>query len=470
MKDLLHKQLQALSGNREAIINLLRVPNRQRPEWTNLKRLFDHKEHEVNRNQGALKDKVRADGSIDKSSRIALPLEKLATRRMTEFAFAIPVRRKYTSLQGETETTSAQIALEAVYRCNRIDAENNRRGFDYFASCEMATIWYTTEQAHKLYGTPAKFKIKCKSISPRAGYELYPYFDADGDLIAFSFLYAVQEGKESKVLYFEAYTDRHRYKFRQGKDGWETLIDQPHALGKIPVAYIYRSESIYQDIENLRNELEFTLSRQGNTIAYNSAPILKVKGEISGAEHKGESQRIFRVEEGGDVAYVSWAQSSESVKAHVDTLLEMIFTVLQLPNLSSESMKKLGNIGFDARQTILADAHLKVGDEAGALVEFLEREASVVSSLLALVLPQLRSEIEDTRIEHIITPFIQNDREKEIEVRLKANGGKPLESWRESIERLGESDNPSETLRQIQEELAELSEQARQEQEFTATF
>lgn len=52
-------------------------------------------------------------------------------------------------------------------------------------------------------------------------------------------------------------------------------------------------------------------------------------------------------------------------------------------------------------------------------------------------------------MEHIITPYIQNDEKASIERRLLANGGKPIESQLESIQRFGESRNAMETLEQI---------------------
>ena len=62
--------------------------------------------------------------------------------------------------------------------------------------------------------------------------------------------------------------------------------------------------------------------------------------------------------------------------------------------------------------------------------------------------------LEEITCEHIITPYIQNDELNEINKRLKANGGRPIESQLESIIKYGNSDNPVETLRQINEDAA----------------
>ena len=131
----------------------------------------------------------------------------------------------------------------------------------------------------------------------------------------------------------------------------------------------------------------------------------------------------------------------------------------QMPDISFENMKGLGNIGFDARQTMLTDAHLKIGDEAGAWIEFLERECNVIKAFLKVFGPkEWQNDIDNIDVEHVITPFIQNDEMAEINRRMKANGGKAIESQLESIQRFGESDDAQATLEQIQKEEKTASE------------
>ena len=74
--------------------------------------------------------------------------------------------------------------------------------------------------------------------------------------------------------------------------------------------------------------------------------------------------------------------------------------------------------------------------------------------------PKWANDIDEISVEHIITPFIQNDELAEINKRMKANGGKAIESQLESIQRYGYSDDAQATLEQIQKE-EELSVQNR---------
>jgi hypothetical protein len=441
-------------GPVNVIIESLKTKSVCVPSWDKLVKDYEPKEHEIVTDTVTRKDKMKSDYSVEKASRIYLGLEKLLTRRMTEFTFAIPVKRVYHNIEDNETRQQIAKAIESIYKYARIDAENIRRGNAYYAACEICTVWYAVEKPNSLYGFRSRFKLKCKTYSPMDGVSLYPLFDERGDMLAMSLEYN-KKILDKEITYFETYTDKKHYKWKQ-ENGlfWEEVTNEPIALMKIPAIYAYRDSAIYADLSYIRKEIEYTLSRNSDVIAYNSAPILKVAGGMKGGEDKGESRRVFRVENGGDVSYVSWAQSIEALKYHVETLTNSFWSQSQMPDISFDKMKDLGNIGYDARQTLLTDAHLKVGDEAGNWLEFLDRESSIVKAFLSLMNIQWKEEIDNVDVENIITPFIQNDEKNEIEKLTTANGGKPILSQLESIKALGYSNDPEATLKQIQEEEA----------------
>ena len=124
----------------------------------------------------------------------------------------------------------------------------------------------------------------------------------------------------------------------------------------------------------------------------------------------------------------------------------------QMPDISFENMKSLGNIGYDSRKTLLMDAHLKIGEETGAWIEGFEREANVIKAFLSKMNTKWANRMEEISIEHVITPFIQEDVTTKIDTWQKANGGKPIVSQKESIRRAGISDDPDATYQEIQDE------------------
>ena len=62
-----------------------------------------------------------------------------------------------------------------------------------------------------------------------------------------------------------------------------------------------------------------------------------------------------------------------------------------------------------------------------------------------------KNEIDNVEVEHIITPFIQNDEAAMTDMLIKQNGGKAIKSQLETIREAGAKDAEA-TLKQIQEE------------------
>ena len=422
------------------------------PSWDLLLKDYEPKLHSIVNDKKGRKDKVHNDGSVDKAARIPIGLEKLLVKRMTEFTFSIPVKRVYSNANSQIQQDIIT-AIEAIYKHAHINNENIKRGIAYYACCEIFTMWYAVEKKNELYGFESDFKLKCKTFSPMDGCELYPLFDENGDMLAMSFQYKKTIGTD-ETTFFETFTEDAHYKWkRDGDNGtWTEEPQEKISILKIPGAYNYRYQPVFDGLQPLREDLEYTISRNSDIVAYNAAPVLKVSGQLIGDEIKGETRRIYRVTEGGDVSYVSWSQSVGALENHVQTLLKYFWMQSQMPDISFENMKSLGNIGYDSRRTLLTDAHLKIGEEAGNWIEFLQRESNVIKAFLKEIKKSWADEIDRISIEHIITPFIIEDEQAQLDYHMKANGGQPVESQEESIMRLGKSQNVKETIEKINEE------------------
>lgn len=453
-------------GDISETIDMLKNKSVSVPSWDNLLIDYEPTKHNILTDTTVLKDKIRSDGHIDKSARITVGLEKLHVKRKSEFTFAIPVKRVYHNLEANETRKAISKAIESIYKHVRIDSENLRRSVDLYASCEICTVWYAVKKRNTLYGFDSKYKLKCKTFSPMNGVRLYPLLNEMDDMLAMSFEYK-KTVKDKDVTFFETYTKDTHYIWKQsdGVGKWEVVLTQQTEDGdtangeeivlmKIPCIYTWRPKPVYDGLSSIRSEIEYSLSRNSNVIAYNSAPVLKIVGGIRGNEDKGEAYRVVRCDQGGDVGYVSWSQSVEALKFHVETMEKLYWAQAQIPDLSFDNMKGLGNIGFDARQTLLTDAHLAIGDEKGTWVEFLERECNVIKAFLAAMNKKFESEIDNVEVEHIITPYIQNDELAEITKRMKANGNKPIESQLESIQKYGDSSDAEKTFAMIQKESA----------------
>lgn len=432
------------------------------PLWSVLLKTYETSNHEVLTDTISLKDKENG----EKSSRIAIGLDKLLASRFNQFTFAIPVKREYNKPSNDTQTAIIS-AIEKIYENAHIDTMNFKRGIAYYAACEMFTIWYTVKRENTIYGFPCKYKLKCKTFSPMDRVCLYPIIDELDDMIAMSFEYDKKVSDTKTITIFETYTEDRHFVWEKDNQGnsWEEKTAQIKEDGtvesgeqiiinKIPGVYLWRPFPVYDGLGGIRHELEYSLSRNGNVISYNSAPIVKVKGGIIGKEKKGESSRIWRVESDGDISYVSWNQSQDAVINQTNTLLKLYWMLSQMPDISFDNMKGLGNIGYDARQTLFTEARLKIIEESGAWKECFEREFNVIKAFLKQMNQSWANEIDNITCKHIITPYVPEDENNSINVRMKANGGLPVESQLESIIKLGQSKDPISTLKEIRKDQA----------------
>lgn len=431
------------------------------PLWASeILKQYDPRKHDIN-DTTIRKDKTRTNGATEKVARVTYGLQKLSATRMTQMSFAIPVKREYNTGDDQVKKEQAK-AIEAIYQKARVDAINIKRMKAYFAACEMLTIWYPVESQNKDYGFDSKYKLRCVSYSPMdrkfsriPSAALYPVFDSYDDLIALAFEFTATEASKT-VTYFHVYTDKVVKVFKQaGASEW---IDESEnseiTIKKIPGVYIWRPLPIWEDITANVNEIEMSLSRESDILRKNSAPVLKIMGKLAGAGNPPESEvarEVYQLENGGNIDYATWTQQVEALKYYIDTLKQNMEEELQLPNLSFENVKGLGAMSGEARKTLLTDAHLKVGDESGDIIEFLSRECNVIKSFVGQMNTKWASSIMDLEVEHIITPFIQNDESAQV-TKLTQATQKPIMSQKTGIQQLGIVSNVDEELKQLQDE------------------
>lgn len=439
------------------LIEQIRKSKPEVPKWENLSKEYDTEKHKVKTDTNILKDIERDGGQIEKSARITYGYQKLATKRMTQMAFAIPVQRNYETGDDEVKIAQAK-AIEEVYKRSRIDSVNIRRMRAYFASCEIATMWFPVKSKNNHYGFESEYKLRCITYSPMeerfsnlSEAEIYPVFDKHDDLVKLAFEIKVKEDEE--VVYFYIYEADKIQIFKQVKGQWEEVDEVTELpINKIPGVYLSRSMPIWENLTSNVHEIELALSRESNILRKNSAPILGVTGKLVGNKPAGEVAReVYQFENEGKIEYITWQQQIDAFKFFIETMKKNMDEELQLPNLSMDNVKDLGQIGEGARKTILTDAHLKVGDESGTIIEFLERECNVIKSYLGQMNKEWEKSIDDLKVEHVITPFIQNDEMAEIEKITKLTQ-RPLLSTKSAMKRLG-IENPEEEYNSLLEEL-----------------
>ena len=286
---------------------------------------------------------------------------------------------------------------------------------------------------------------------------LYPYFDETGDMLAISRQYEIKDNQGVKHTYFETYTDREHRLWNLEGNQWKMQEGYPkeNAIGKIPVIYGQQPAVEWEDVQNLIDRLEKLLSNFADTNDYHAAPKIFTTGTILGWAKKGESGAVIEGEEGATAQYLSWAQAPESVKLEIETLLRMIYTITQTPDISFDSVKGLGSISGVALKLLFMDAHLKVQDKMEIFDDYLQRRLAIIQAFLAQMNAKNKdfvSACDSLSIEPEIVPYMIEDEAAKVSTLLAATGQKAIVSRKTAVQQLGWVNDTEAEIEQIEDD------------------
>lgn len=188
--------------------------------------------------------------------------------------------------------------------------------------------------------------------------------------------------------------------------------------------------------------MEKLLSNFADTNDYHASPKIFVTGEIRGFARKGETGAIIEGEANSTAQYLSWQQAPESVRLEISTLLSMIYSTTQTPDISFDSVKGLANLSGVALRMLFLDAHLKVQNKGELFGQYLERRMNLIRRYLGVLNNALEPYIDQIEVSQRIEPFMVDDRSAMIQALNLANGGRELISQRTAVRLAGLSEDP----------------------------
>ena len=395
-------------------------------------------------------DRVR----VESVARIGLAMQKLIVKRAVAFIFGNPVELSTNSEDATDKKIFA--AVQDILDDVKIDSLNRRVAKSLFSCTEVAELWYPQpikEGEELLYGIDSKFKLRMKILDPLKGEKLYPYFDDYGDMIAFSREYSISRGG-AKFTYMEIYTDTEIYKFDL-TSGIKIVegFPAPNAMGKIPVIYGCQDQTDFEDVQGLIDRLEKLLSNFADTNDYHSAPTIFIKGNIKGFSKKGESGKIIEGDKDTTAEYLSWTSAPAAVQLEINTLISLIHTISQTPDISFDNVKGLGSgISGKALRMMFLDAHLKVEDHMEVFDEYLQRRHSLIKAFVGSANTSLAKQVPKTKISFKVTPYMIDDETDKISMLMTGTGNKAVISQKTAVKLSGLSTDAEIEYKLIQEE------------------
>lgn len=393
---------------------------------------------------------------IEPVARVALAVQKLIVKRAVAFTFGNNVNLNAEPEEGTKEVDVLKAAKRVLFD-NKSRTLNRKVARNIYSSKEVAELWYPIEKPTTNYGFDSKYKLRVAIFSPLLGDKLYPYFDETGDMLAFSREYVIKDNAGVKHTFFETYTDTEIRRWSLENSQWQLMegYPKPNIIGKIPVIYGRQEFVEWEDVQNLIDRLEKLLSNFADTNDYHASPKIFTTGTILGWAKKGESGAVIEGDDGATAQYLSWAQAPESVKLEIETLLRMIYTITQTPDIAFDSVKGIGAVSGVALKLLFMDAHLKVQDKMEIFDDYLQRRLSVIQAYLSVMNTkdgEFKAACGSLTIEPEIVPFMIEDEAANVNLLLAATGQKAICSRKTAVQQLGWVNDTDTELEQIEAE------------------
>ncbi|WP_159467963.1 phage portal protein [Dyadobacter sp. 3J3] len=385
-------------------------------------------------------------------NRIPVPMQKNIVGKAVTFLFGNPV-----DIQSDAASPEEILVLDAIKKIlddNKTDSQNRVIAKNLFKSTQVVEIWYPElkEEEHEDYGFKTKFRLRLSIFSPWDGSELYPYFDEKGDLIAFSRLFVIKDDENKNVKHFECYTSDNYYLWQNNQQGWTLSKKTPNILKRIPLVFAEQEDAEWADVQFAIERLEILLSSHGDTNDYNGSPTVVAEGQILSLGKKGEQGKVIEVEKGGKVGLMVWEGAPESIRMEVENMFKVILTYTQTPDISFEAVKGMGAISGIALRLLFMDAHLKVMDKRETFDPYLKRRLNIIKSFVGSMNVAWAKTASKLKVDAEIIPYTIKDVMEEINALVVANGGKPIISQMQSVNKAGLVSDPVADFKQIQEE------------------
>lgn len=411
---------------------------------------------------------IEAQYKTEPVNRIAIPLEQDIVNIQT--AFTVGTEPSMECTPSDDDEKKLFDAVKSVFKSNKIKYQNKKVVRSWLSEQEVAEYWYVVDddsfwnkfwnKIKYTFGGNVKPNKRLKSVlwSPFRGDKLYPFFNDEGDLVAFSREYKKNLIDGSEVTCFMTITDKMVYQWDFSK-GYEENASFAHGFGKLPVIYAYRQEAYCENIKSLRVRLEKLLSNYADCIDYHFFPLLKLIGDVEGFIGKVKDRMVKLTGEGADAQYLTWNQVPTTIELEMKTLFEKAYSMTNTPQISFEKLSGAGNalsgVAFDY---VFLSTHLQVQNHAEVIGEFLQRRINFVISALGAINPTEFINASNTiDISTEITPYRLDNLEDKVNIAVKAVSG-GVWSQRHGVMFAGNAERVDEELAEIKEEQAENNE------------
>lgn len=378
----------------------------------------------VKREKGkALDGKPIIEETTESVNRIAIAYQPLIVNRTVGFVLGNPVTLQADADGPQEEELLAMI--EKVWEDNKLQYKDRKVARTLFSETEVAEVWYFDEDPDYWEKDNLTLRPKVTVLTPSEGNKLIPKFDKYGDLTMFAREYSrvdFVDGEEVNVEVLEIWT-KEKYILLEKLDDIEIVENKVNLIGKIPVIYYSQPLPEWSLVQIMIERLESLISDFGDTNAYFGSPMVFVEGVITGFAEKGEQGKVLQGEKGSKAEYLSWDSAPEAIKLEIETLIELIHTCTQTPNISFSQMKGLGNLSGVALKLMFLDAHMKAEDKIEQIGEMFQRRLNLIKTMCAIADISLEEARKKLNVAPVFKPYLPRNEKEEMETLTMGAGG-----------------------------------------------
>lgn len=379
-------------------------------------------------------------------TRMAIPYQRLIVERLIGTMLGNPIKLKEESLlTDEAVQTDLFRGVKKVWKDNKLDFLNREVLRSLLSEMEVAEIWYPVKDLK------GEIELKCRIVSPFRGDALYPFFDVNGSLVAFSREYKVKRQDGIHETRLDAYLKEGTLKFvkTDGDYSFEKLI--PNILGKLPVVYYCQDAPEWNDIQEVCDRQDTLISNFADTNDYFASPMIVVTGKVEGFAEKGEQGKIVTLSSGADIRYLTWDSGPEAIKTEFENNEDVIYGSMQIPNFQWSRIKNIGNLQNAILKLFFTDPHMKAETKWEIFGIGLQRRLNLLSTAVHKLYNTRTSDLEII-IEAVMTPYVPENIKEIVDSLITATGGEPVLSQRRAVKLNPLVDNPETEMEILGEE------------------
>lgn len=281
--------------------------------------------------------------SYEEVTRIPSPIEKNIIDWAVQMAAGTPTEC-YASPKNPAEQTMYDMVKHTL-RSNKTEFLDKTvvRLMGTYKRC--AEVWFADDCDETHWGELGKFKKRMRMmlLSAETGDDLYLITNNIGDAIALTREYKIKNEEGKDIEMFDVWMAGAYLTFMKSETGWEIAPDGNRKQSYKKASFVYYSQDRleYEDIIQKRKRLETLDSDHGDQNLATGSPIL-VASKLMGIGKRGETGKVFEIEEGGKLEMLEAAGSPDSLKMERENLLNGIYYDTNTPNMSIFDAEGMG--------------------------------------------------------------------------------------------------------------------------------